>query len=268
MSDSTDISNMKVLVFVSCLVAVYGRPSIVNVPQIVRVPVQTVNEVIPLEFYDPTAHNYNYEYMIDDAVTGDMHGHVEHRHSDNNVTGRYMVLDPDGMLRVVNYRDIGQGFEVDVKRVPYTPKVANVKVAVPQKYTNVHHVPQVKRVYTHHHQGPTYRNKYYINGYNEKVHKQPVRNQPIVVVAPVPTTPRTTVAPTTTTTTQAPTTTTRATTTQQPSTTAYPKVHTLVVEEQPHTLVVEEQPHNSHYYVNMRGAGYNFAWGDDQPHIV
>lgn len=61
--------------------------------------------------------NYNFDYAVADKKTGDVKSHHEIRYGDN-VEGRYKMVDSDGMQRVVEYRDNGEGLETKVMRVP------------------------------------------------------------------------------------------------------------------------------------------------------
>jgi hypothetical protein len=61
--------------------------------------------------------NYNFDYAVADRQTGDVKSHHESRYGDN-VEGRYTMVDSDGMQRVVEYRDNGEGLETKVMRVP------------------------------------------------------------------------------------------------------------------------------------------------------
>lgn len=62
---------------------------------------------------------YNFDYTVADRQTGDLKSHHESRYGDN-VEGRYTMVDSDGMQRVVEYRDNGEGLETKVVRVPTT----------------------------------------------------------------------------------------------------------------------------------------------------
>lgn len=59
--------------------------------------------------------NYGFNYAVADRFTGDMKAHQENRFGEN-VEGRYMVIDADGMERIVNYRDNGDGMQTEVIR--------------------------------------------------------------------------------------------------------------------------------------------------------
>jgi len=252
---------MKVLVISLVYIAtVLGRPQIVN---------DHLDVVAVVQEVDPS---YQYQYMVDTPETGDMHGHVENRDSGNNVTGRYMVLDPDGMMRIVNYRDIGNGFEVDVKRVPYAQPVIEKKPES-SSYTNVAHYRPNSLHSRDQYKGKHYghkQQKYYIKMRNPTddllQHDSTTSTTTAVPTSATPsttpsTTTTTTTVPTTTTTTTTPTPTTHAPTTASTTTTTTqpPQPAAAFVVE----TVQDSAYGNAGYFVNMQGAGYNIAWGDE-----
>jgi len=61
---------------------------------------------------------YNFEYRVYDSRTGTSHGHTQTSNG-HVVSGRYVVMDPDGHLRTVSYTsDPVYGFNALVDRQP------------------------------------------------------------------------------------------------------------------------------------------------------
>lgn len=61
--------------------------------------------------------NYSFSYGVDNPNTGDSHGHSETRDG-STVTGEYTVMEPDGVLRRVQYTaDPKNGFRASVRFV-------------------------------------------------------------------------------------------------------------------------------------------------------
>ncbi|KAK9884878.1 hypothetical protein WA026_009104 [Henosepilachna vigintioctopunctata] len=83
--------------------------------------------VIPEDFdHHP---KYSYGYDVQDALTGDSKSQHETRDGDI-VHGQYSVVDPDGVLRTVDYTaDPVNGFNAVVNRQSLHGKVATAKVA-------------------------------------------------------------------------------------------------------------------------------------------
>ncbi|XP_044735545.1 uncharacterized protein LOC123297817 [Chrysoperla carnea] len=62
-----------------------------------------VNHATPVNTNQPIIdHNYNYEYAVHDAQTGDFKEHRESRQN-GNVEGYYSLIEPNGRKRVVRY---------------------------------------------------------------------------------------------------------------------------------------------------------------------
>ncbi|KAM7360215.1 uncharacterized protein ACRADG_004127 [Cochliomyia hominivorax] len=60
--------------------------------------------------------NYNFNYSVDDAITGDVKAQTETRDGDN-VQGQYTLNDADGYKRIVDYTsDAVNGFKAVVRR--------------------------------------------------------------------------------------------------------------------------------------------------------
>ncbi|CAO1326050.1 unnamed protein product [Diamesa serratosioi] len=69
--------------------------------------------------------NYDFNYAIDEALTGDVHS--QHETAENGVIhGSYRLNDADGFLRVVEYTaDDVNGFQANVRREPMNVKVVH-----------------------------------------------------------------------------------------------------------------------------------------------
>ena len=62
--------------------------------------------------------NYNFEYAVNDASTGDVKSQNEVRRGDQ-VQGQYTMVDADGYQRIVDYHaDDVNGFDAEVRREP------------------------------------------------------------------------------------------------------------------------------------------------------
>ncbi|VVC29057.1 Insect cuticle protein,Chitin-binding type R&R consensus [Cinara cedri] len=75
------------------------------------------SEVYPAQDYAPVKPYYTFAYGVDDPKTGHSHGHSETRDG-SKVTGEYTVMEPDGVLRRVQYTaDSKNGFRASVRYV-------------------------------------------------------------------------------------------------------------------------------------------------------
>lgn len=64
--------------------------------------------------YQDEIPSYNYNYAVNDPLSGDTKSHSEHRYGDR-VTGSYSQLMPDGKYRTVNYyADDATGYNVQI----------------------------------------------------------------------------------------------------------------------------------------------------------
>lgn len=72
--------------------------------------------------FDPNP-SYNYQYGVEDPLTGDSKSQIESRNGDV-VRGRYTVVDPDGIKRTVDYTaDAINGFNAVVSKTPISRAV-------------------------------------------------------------------------------------------------------------------------------------------------
>lgn len=107
------------LIIVSCLVSVafagflpyYGHPH------------QTI-----IKHVQPEAPaNYEFNYNINEASTGDVHSQKESA-KDGAIWGSYELNDADGFRRIVDYTaDDVHGFQANVRREPLAPKTTIIK---------------------------------------------------------------------------------------------------------------------------------------------
>ncbi|KAF7281336.1 hypothetical protein GWI33_004824 [Rhynchophorus ferrugineus] len=67
---------------------------------------------LPAKMWYPS---YEYGYSIEDRHSGDIHGHREF-YTGNHVVGQYFLHDADGTVRIVTYYDVGEGFNVIIRR--------------------------------------------------------------------------------------------------------------------------------------------------------
>ena len=71
--------------------------------------------------------NYDFNYAVNDASTGDVHSQQE-KAENGAIRGSYMLNDADGFLRTVEYTaDDVNGFQANVRREPLN----HVKVIQP-----------------------------------------------------------------------------------------------------------------------------------------
>ncbi|KAG8248589.1 hypothetical protein J6590_036947 [Homalodisca vitripennis] len=94
--------------------AVYHAPA----PAVYHAPAPVYHAPAPApEPYDPHP-QYNYEYSVHDAHTGDVKSQAESRDGDV-VHGSYSLVEPDGTRRVVDYTaDPHNGFNAVVHKEP------------------------------------------------------------------------------------------------------------------------------------------------------
>ncbi|XP_055853299.1 larval cuticle protein A2B-like [Episyrphus balteatus] len=78
-----------------------------------------------------TIPKYTFSYQVNDPTTGDIKSQEESRDGDI-VKGSYALVDPDGLLRVVQYTSDGiNGFNAVVSRTPSGIKIPVVKTIQP-----------------------------------------------------------------------------------------------------------------------------------------
>ncbi|KAG8237005.1 hypothetical protein J437_LFUL017421 [Ladona fulva] len=82
----------------------------------------------------PQSHpKYNFNYGVNDPVTGDVKSQSEHRDGDV-VKGQYSLVEPDGSVRTVDYTaDPINGFNAVVRKSPGVHHTPIVKAVVPTK---------------------------------------------------------------------------------------------------------------------------------------
>lgn len=73
----------------------------------------------PFQYYEDR--DYRFNYLVRDDYTYNYQTHDEKKYGDT-VTGQYTVLEPNGLLRVVNYIADDYGFRADVQHHPYNEK--------------------------------------------------------------------------------------------------------------------------------------------------
>ena len=148
----TNIINFfQVISFLACLVAVGAA----------RLP-----EVTTTENIDSHA-SYNFNYSVDDSITGDVKAQTETRDGDN-VQGQYTLNDADGYKRIVDYSsDAVSGFKATVRRerLVAPSKLVVQQTIVPQSVVKVTPKKQIPKVFEpkatsvlvhhHHHQPAT-----------------------------------------------------------------------------------------------------------------
>lgn len=79
--------------------------------------------------FGPQTPQYRFHYYVKDDKTGDYKAQEEYRAGDS-VTGTYMVGEPNGDLRVVNYAaDVSNGFKADVSVQPGASPVKGAAAA-------------------------------------------------------------------------------------------------------------------------------------------
>lgn len=98
--------------------------------------------------------NYDFEYSVHDAHTGDIKSQHESRHGDA-VHGQYSLVDADNHLRTVEYSaDAHSGFNAQVRREPLGHKAAPIHAtyqqAAPIHATYQHAAP----IASYHHAAP------------------------------------------------------------------------------------------------------------------
>jgi len=109
---------IKAAVLIGCIIAVSARTIFIEKEKVV--------EEAPVE------QNYAYEYAVKSDATLDQKSHVESR-KDNVTRGEYMVVQPDGMMRITKYEahpDTGYNAEVTYKRVmdPFPEVVREIQL--------------------------------------------------------------------------------------------------------------------------------------------
>merc|ERR1712121_406213 len=109
---------IKTAVLIGCIIAVSARTIFIEKEKVV--------EEAPVE------QNYAYEYAVKSDATLDQKSHVESR-KDNVTRGEYMVVQPDGMMRITKYEahpDTGYQAEVTYKRVmdPFPEVVREIQL--------------------------------------------------------------------------------------------------------------------------------------------
>ncbi|KAL5278744.1 hypothetical protein ACFFRR_003393 [Megaselia abdita] len=105
------------------------QPTVVKTAPVYAHPVKHVEYETPIK--------YDFNYGVNDPHTGDIKEQTETRDG-HNVQGSYMVVDPDGFKRIVEYTaDEHNGFNAVVRREPiadFKPYAPAVKVVQPAHY--------------------------------------------------------------------------------------------------------------------------------------
>ncbi|XP_019868551.2 larval cuticle protein A2B [Aethina tumida] len=95
---------------------------------------------VPAEPYNPHP-QYNFQYGVQDASTGDIKEQKEIRDGDV-VKGSYSLVEPDGSKRIVDYTaDPVNGFNALVRKEPLAHAVAHAPLAVAHSPIAVAHAP-------------------------------------------------------------------------------------------------------------------------------
>ncbi|XP_021931065.1 larval cuticle protein A2B-like isoform X2 [Zootermopsis nevadensis] len=115
--------------FVFAAVVAIARAGLLGAPSVVIPGAPAAAAPVNVDTdYDPNPY-YSFAYDVQDTVTGDSKGHHETRNGDY-VQGVYYLVEPDGILRIVEYTsDPVNGFNAVVRREPakfVTPLTAGI----------------------------------------------------------------------------------------------------------------------------------------------